>query len=201
MMTLTELAAAVALQMAALPAPSNGQIRAIPDERNIRYYTTLGLLDRPLHMRGRTALYGAKHVAQVIAIKRLQTAGKSLSEIAVMWPTLTSQQLQQISGVAFVATAESSPALPPPAKPAFWKKPHHADVTVTNSSPQMPPLPLPAPTLSASGITSTSVLRIALSNGIELTLPHSHSGIDTARLLDAAKPLLLELSRQLNQTF
>jgi DNA-binding transcriptional MerR regulator len=59
----------------------NGQIRDVPDLRAIRYYTTLGLIDRPASMRGRTALYGRKHLLQLVAIKRLQARGLSLQEV------------------------------------------------------------------------------------------------------------------------
>lgn len=60
---------------------SNGQISDVPNRRTIRYYTTLGLLDRPAAMRGRTALYGRRHLLQLVAIKRLQLDGLSLSEV------------------------------------------------------------------------------------------------------------------------
>jgi DNA-binding transcriptional MerR regulator len=114
--TLSALVAEVARRIAALPAPRNGQVRAIPDERTIRYYGTIGLLDRPAAMRGRTALYGRKHVAQVVAIKRLQTLGRSLSEIQQLWPTLDDQTLARMSGV------ELPPVATPPARAAFWKR-------------------------------------------------------------------------------
>jgi DNA-binding transcriptional MerR regulator len=114
--TLSGLVAEVARRIAALPAPRNGQVRAIPDERTIRYYGTIGLLDRPAAMRGRTALYGKKHVAQVVAIKRLQTLGRSLSEIQQLWPTLDDQTLARMSGV------ELPPVAKPPARAAFWKR-------------------------------------------------------------------------------
>src|SRR5678815_5529169 len=86
--TLSELVEQTATRLAALPAPKNGQVRAVPDDRTIRYYATIGLLDRPAAMRGRTALYGARHLAQVVAIKRMQSAGHSLADIQAMWPTL-----------------------------------------------------------------------------------------------------------------
>jgi hypothetical protein len=70
--TIRELAAEVAAQLERYDAADNGQVRAVPDERSIRYYTTLGLIDRPAAMRGRTALYGRRHLAQLVAIKRLQ---------------------------------------------------------------------------------------------------------------------------------
>jgi DNA-binding transcriptional MerR regulator len=114
--TLSELVSEVATRIAALPSPRNGQVRAIPDERTVRYYVTLGLLDRPSAMRGRTALYGRRHVAQVVAIKRLQTMGRSLSEIQGLWPTLDDRTLSRMSGVEL-------PAAPRPAPRAgFWKR-------------------------------------------------------------------------------
>jgi DNA-binding transcriptional MerR regulator len=114
--TLPELVAEVAARISALPAPKNGQVRAIPDDRTVRYYVTLGLLDRPSAMRGRTALYGKKHVAQVVAIKRLQTMGRSLSEIQELWPTLDDRTLARMSGVALPETAK------PVGRPEFWKR-------------------------------------------------------------------------------
>jgi DNA-binding transcriptional MerR regulator len=113
--TLPELVAEVATRIAALPPPKNGQVRAVPDERTIRYYGTIGLLDRPSAMRGRTALYGKKHVAQVVAIKRLQTMGQSLSEIQQLWPTLDDLTLARMSGVELPIAAK-------PARAEFWKR-------------------------------------------------------------------------------
>ena len=62
-------------------APASGRVRPVPDERTIRYYTTLGLIDRPAQMRGRTALYGRRHLWQLVAIKRLQAKGLTLAEV------------------------------------------------------------------------------------------------------------------------
>ena len=119
---LSELVAEVAARIAALPAPKNGQVRAVPDERTVRYYVTLGLLDRPSAMRGRTALYGPRHVAQVVAIKRLQAMGRSLQEIQALWPTLDDPTLARMSGVALPAAAR------PAARAEFWKRePRPAD--------------------------------------------------------------------------
>ena len=63
------------------PGQASGRVRNVPDRRTIRYYTTLGLIDRPAEMRGRTALYGVRHVLQLAAVKRLQTEGLSLAEV------------------------------------------------------------------------------------------------------------------------
>jgi DNA-binding transcriptional MerR regulator len=57
------------------------RVSDVPTLRNIRYYTTLGLLDRPAEIRGRTAYYSLRHLMQLVAIKRLQAEGLSLTEI------------------------------------------------------------------------------------------------------------------------
>ena len=80
--TLEELTAQAALALAVdYPGQASGRVREVPDIRTIRYYTTLGLLDRPAQMRGRTALYGRRHLLQLVAIKRLQAKGLSLAEV------------------------------------------------------------------------------------------------------------------------
>jgi DNA-binding transcriptional MerR regulator len=81
--TLDELVAAVAarLQAAGLNRQSNGQVSAFPDRRTLRYYTTIGLMDRPDAVRDRQSLYGERHVNQAVAVKRLQAAGLALAAI------------------------------------------------------------------------------------------------------------------------
>lgn len=80
--TIDELSARVAVALAANYAgPPNHRVRDVPDLRTIRYYTTLGLIDRPVEMDGRTALYGRRHLMQLVAIKRLQARGLSLAEV------------------------------------------------------------------------------------------------------------------------
>ena len=51
--TLDELVARVsaALEAADYPGAPNGRVREVPDRRAIRWYTTIGLLDRPDGMR------------------------------------------------------------------------------------------------------------------------------------------------------
>lgn len=58
----------------------DGRVSAAPDARTVRYYTTLGLLDRPGY-EGRQARYGPRHVRQLLAIKALQGASLPLAEI------------------------------------------------------------------------------------------------------------------------
>jgi DNA-binding transcriptional MerR regulator len=76
---------------------ANGRVRDVPDRRTIRYYTTLGLIDRPAEMRGRTALYGRRHLLQIVAIKKLQALGRSLAEIQRALTGQTDNELARIA--------------------------------------------------------------------------------------------------------
>jgi DNA-binding transcriptional MerR regulator len=190
--TLPELVAEVATRIAALPAPKNGQVRAVPDDRTVRYYATIGLLDRPAAMRGRTALYGQKHIAQVVAIKRLQALGRSLSEIQALWPTLDDQTLARMSGVAL------APPEIPPARPAFWKRaPVAADpVDGPVSGRVVPAVAAPAVAADAPGAVE---LRIELAPHVVLSLSLVDESVavspaDVRALRAAAAPLVAELA-------
>ena len=70
-----------ALSAAPYDGQASGRVREVPDARTTRYYTTLGVLDRPLEMRGRRAYYGRRHLLQIVAVKRLQARGMSLVDI------------------------------------------------------------------------------------------------------------------------
>src|SRR4051812_50166558 len=74
--TLDELVERVRQALAAeYPGAPNGRVRDLPDRRSIRWYTTTGLVDRPAGLRGRTALYGSRHLLQIVAGKRRQAPG------------------------------------------------------------------------------------------------------------------------------
>lgn len=80
--TLEQLSERVAQALAVnYEGQSNGRVREVPNARTIRWYTTIGLVDRPAEMRGRVALYGRRHLLQLVAVKRLQAAGRPLAEV------------------------------------------------------------------------------------------------------------------------
>src|SRR5271166_2810510 len=104
----------------------NGRVRDIPDLRTIRYYTTLGLLDRAALMRGRTALYGRRHLLQIVAIKRLQALGLSLLQVQERMAGATDRLLESLAGLPadFQGEEKCAPpsGCPPDAAPRpFWK--------------------------------------------------------------------------------
>lgn len=59
--------------------PANGQAGESLNERNLRYYRSLGLIDPPVTGGGQG--YGEKHRLQVIAIRLLQAQGLPLNRI------------------------------------------------------------------------------------------------------------------------
>jgi DNA-binding transcriptional MerR regulator len=108
--TIDQLSAVVAEALVVdYPGPPSGRIREVPDRRTIRWYTTIGLLDRPAAMRGRTALYDRRHVLQLVAIKRLQADGHTLADVQRQLVGATDTTLKRI--------ARLPDALPNPAPP------------------------------------------------------------------------------------
>lgn len=128
--TIAELANQVVAAMAKnFGGVANGRVRDVPDLRAIRYYTTLGLLDRPAEMRGRTAYYQRRHLYQLVAIKRLQAQGLSLAKIQEHLLGLGDPELQKLAdvktdirqGTSKVETVHSAAAHAPPRAAEFWK--------------------------------------------------------------------------------
>lgn len=126
MFSLNELVSAAEEAMADWPAPTNRQIRAMPDVRTLRYYTHLGLLDRPMAFKGRTALYGRRHLLQVLAIKRLQFRGLSLQQIQEDLYGTGTGQLEKVVGCALPsaqAVEEEAVEASGPRSAEFWNEP------------------------------------------------------------------------------
>ena len=76
----------------------SNRIQWKPNGRQIRYYTTLGLLDKPFGGRGQGATYGPKHLLQLIAIKRLQHQGLKLADIQQILTGQSKQKLAELLG-------------------------------------------------------------------------------------------------------
>ncbi|GLX05972.1 MerR family transcriptional regulator [Microbispora sp. NBRC 16548] len=97
----------------------NGRIREVPNERLIRWYTTIGLLDPPLGRRGRVALYGRRHLLQLVAVKRRQADGLSIAAIQAELAGATDAMLQRAAGLT-----EPPPKPPPGPAPRPLVPPH-----------------------------------------------------------------------------
>src|SRR5213593_14744 len=77
----------------------SGRVRELPNGRTIRWYTTIGLVDRPLATRGRVALYGERHALQLAAIKKLQAQGLTLAEVQEQLLGVTDAKLAELAEV------------------------------------------------------------------------------------------------------
>ncbi len=102
----------------------NGRVRELPNGRTIRWYTTIGLVDRPIS-RGRTALYGPRHVLQLAAVKRLQAAGRTLAEIQQELVGVTDGRLAELAKVASIDIV--FPQQPIPVEPFWHRHPSRSD--------------------------------------------------------------------------
>jgi DNA-binding transcriptional MerR regulator len=180
--TIGELAraAADAVTAADLRAASR-RVTDLPDERTIRWYATIGLLDRPVGYRGRTALYGERHLLQLLAIKRRQAEGRTLAEIQEELVGAPDRALRRI---ADLPDGLPHPAAAPPPKGsaahhgagrrAFWRE---------------------RPSDAEAGRLLTA---LDLGGGAVLTVPGSLDPREIESIRDAARPLIevLELLDQ-----
>ncbi len=115
-LSMADLVDAVGALCAGFSAPSRDErVRALPDERTLRYYQTLGVLDRPDRYEGRAAVYGFRHVLQAVAAKALQGAGYSLAQVQ---SALTGASISTLeAAVREAVTAHPGPPLRPAATP------------------------------------------------------------------------------------
>ena len=125
--TIAELAELAAETLAATesdepssgPVRADGRVRDVPNERLVRWYATVGLVDPPLSRRGRVARYGRRHLLQLVAVKRRQAEGRSLAEIQA---ELTGATDETLATVARVPDIQPAPEPAPSAPVRFWAR-------------------------------------------------------------------------------
>jgi DNA-binding transcriptional MerR regulator len=180
--TLEELVrrAGQVLAAADVRAP-NGRVTELPDARVVRWYTTRGIVDRPSGNRGRTALYGPRHLLQLVAVKRLQARGLSLAEIQGLLAGATDTELRRRADLPTDVphsdtdtdndTADASHESEP-VRARFWTEP-----------PAQP---------NGDGVLHG----VALADGVLLLVPAAPSLDDLAAIRVASAPLIEILSRR-----
>jgi DNA-binding transcriptional MerR regulator len=164
----------------------DGRIRDVPDRRAIRWYTTIGLVDRPLGMRGRTALYGPRHLQQLVAIKRRQALGRSLSQIQGELNWVSPEALAELSRVPERLLETDGPAPDGAADDRhmrFWARQPAAAADLPADSPS------PIQTAPADAV-ARPVNGVALRGGVILLVPHPMSERDRDDIAAAAAPLV-----------
>ncbi|MFI0352322.1 MerR family transcriptional regulator [Actinomadura sp. 9N407] len=213
--TIAELAErAVAALTAGESVRVNGRVRDLPNERLIRWYTTIGLVDPPLGRRGRTALYGARHLLQIVAVKRRQAAGRTIAEIQAELAGATDTRLGEIARLPDEAVPSPAPpraAAPPRTeRDRFWTpRPSTPPAPAAQAAPEPPtagPTAAAAPTVRSRGAAPRAAApdsRASLVQGVrlgpELTVLLDVPALDAddiAAVETAARPLLEELRRR-----
>jgi DNA-binding transcriptional MerR regulator len=172
---------------------ASGRVRDVPDRRTIRYYTTLGLIDRPARMRGRTALYSRRHLLQVVAIKRLQARGLALADLQQQLLGLSDAALEQVARIPAAVEAKAEEAGPSErANPVeersftFWKaEPAAAPGELAEQNGSLP-------VTTAAAAASVLMQGVALSESATLLLTPARpvTADDQEAILAAAGRLL-----------
>jgi DNA-binding transcriptional MerR regulator len=192
-------------------AQDNGQVSEVPNGRTIRYYATLGLIDRP-YAAGRGVRYGRRHLLQLVAIKRLQAQGKVLAEVHHELLALSAPALEKLAAlpaddeIAALAAEVHGPApkVESRRERAFWSA--EPEVTLATAaaptSPEGGTAPLPASPVSPSvpppsTFGSTPVAGITLSGGVTLSFPTARPlGDDDLEALRAALGPVVSVLRE-----
>jgi hypothetical protein len=191
--TLDELAqrARRALAAEGVHAP-NGRVRELGDDgRAIRWYSTKGLVDRPTIGPGHSARYGARHLLQLVAVKRLQSRGKTLAEIQQELAGATDAVLGRIAELGALEgqggdePARSDVAAAAPSAKRFWAARPESSAPAADSV---------TTTVAATAADVTVRYLITLTglgpDAVTLTLPAPPEADDLAAIRAAAAPLL-----------
>jgi DNA-binding transcriptional MerR regulator len=135
-----------------------------PDRRTIRYYATVGVLDRPT-LSGREARYADRHLAQVLALKKLQAHGVRLAAIS-----------QRLTGASTAELAELATGGVPE-----WPSPE--------------PVPTPTRTRPTESFSVRHQSVVTLAPGVHLVVDDTTlTPTEAATLTNAATGLLTRLS-------
>ena len=177
----------------------NGRVRDLPDRRAIRWYTTTGLVDRPLGMRGRTALYGRRHLLQLVAVKRRQAQGHTLAAIQAELHGASDAVLAEVARVPDEVLVDDGQAADPdaPPIPRFWTAAPATPPAATAPAAPAAATPSPAkPVQRATGddATPAPLGALRLRGGAILVLPGQPDADDRAAITAAAEPLLALLA-------
>jgi DNA-binding transcriptional MerR regulator len=183
--TIAELAEAAGKVLYGEPGgqggPVDGRVREVPNERSIRWYTTIGLLDPPLSRRGRVARYGRRHLLQLLAVKRRQAEGHALADIQAELMGATDSALEHI--------ARAHAAAPTPAEE------HETPARFWASGDGEPRRAAASPHRAPPGTTFTG---LTLAPGVALLLQSSPRPLtdSDARALTTAADELLRIARE-----
>jgi DNA-binding transcriptional MerR regulator len=166
------------------PSQSKYRVTEVPSERTIRFYTANRLVDKPAGRDGIHALYGYRHLLQVLAVKYLQSQHLQLVKIRSLVENISNRDLELLIPEIAPATAahrgiarEDRPAV----DNSFF--PQAFPFVVPQENRQQPPV-------EDSGNTSVENTwrRVEVGPGIEL---HVHAGALSETEIEQVRGALL----------
>lgn len=176
----------------------SGRVTDVPDARVVRYYTTLGLVDRP-ELAGRTGLYGKRHLLQIVAIKRLQADGHPLAEIQRRLGGASDATLEKVAQVPAELPAVKRPPgtgeHAPMRRQAFWAE---APADVEERAKESKPLPAAKPAPAKRKHESAPMVGLRLGENVVLLLDAARAlgSDDLDAIREAAAPLMKVLAER-----
>ena len=207
--TIKELASRSGAALSNQAVQPSARVRDVPDERLIRWYATIGLLDPP-RRQGRAAWYGPRHLLQLVAIKRRQAAGRSLADIQAELLGATDEMLLSIADIPDAAlllpdggasTRRSpAPSRPVRARTRFWAQHAARVVGQTEALADLHAGPSLSPPAAARGSEEGSpdlLAAMRLTHGVTLLLDSASRPVtneDLATIHMASGPLLQTLA-------
>jgi hypothetical protein len=194
----------------------NHRVRDVPDRRAVRWYTTIGLVDRPAAMQGRTALYGPRHLLQVVAVKRRQAAGRTLAEIQADLAGATDAELAAVASVPAELLEDGDGPPSRPVRARFWAHPAtgpgpsgssersvqagHATRLAATGAAIAGDSPSSADVSAAEAAPTSEAVKplaaVDLGGGALLLVPGTPAPDDYTQIAAAARPLIDLLARR-----
>jgi len=161
-----------------VPVQPSDRVAETLNERTLRYYITERLIDRPLGKEGTAALYGYRHLLQVLALKLLQGSYLPLKHIREVLSDRSNEEIELILAkgleehIANIRQASSRQLAPMAASSQrrFLLQEPKQSLRPECSSPSPPFLAEPA------SPTGRSWERFVLGDGIELHLRSDRRG-------------------------
>lgn len=171
---------------AVAPVQPNDRVTETLSERTLRYYISQGLVDRPSGKEGAAALYGYRHLLQLLAIKRLQASYLPVRKIREILPNSSDKELKAIIlGGAQVGAITASSLSTRDSAIAFLESIAQGEPTTLSFQESRSPQSISTASIrssprSSGSDTATSVPepweRFVLDDGIELHIRSDRKG-------------------------
>jgi len=166
-----------------VPEQPSDRVAETLNERTLRYYITEGLIDRPLGKEGTAALYGYRHLLQIVAVKLLQGSYLPIRRIREILADKSNEELEMIlaEGLEEPVTNNEKAFSPPLGSRIVARMATPSRRRLMLQEPEAPlrsyaPAPPPAFQRESPTPAGSSWERFVLGDGIELHVRTDRKG-------------------------